>query len=386
MHRLDLETSGVLLLAKHKRAASDLQAQFENREVKKTYLALCAVVEEVEKRTEEVTSASESKRKTSPGEVRVVDAAIGSVAASRGSDAANAKNCVRAVLPADRRGEGKPATTRYQALSTSAGAPTEASMSARSFGGDGGDDGSNADDPRLVRVVGAALVLARPVTGRTHRSASTSRTRGFPSSATSSTASPRRSSRGVSRRRRRARARARIIPGTATGIPRGSRGHLACVSHVVPRAFARLRRRRGGGGSGASPPPFGSGGARLRSGGDGDGDGDPGDPGDGPPRGRDPGDGDPGDRDPGDGDSSSSLLRLASDWSARGRTALHAWNLRTRHPSTSAPLRLATDPPEDFAALAEALGLNVEGVLMGEDAEEWAARAGGGGGGGGEGE
>ena len=104
---------------------------------------------------------------------------------------------------------------------------------------------------------------------------------------------------------------------------------------------------------------------RRRAFGDGDGDGD----------------GDPGD--PGDGDSSSSLLRLASDWSARGRTALHAWNLRTRHPSTSAPLRLATDPPEDFAALAEALGLNVEGVLMGEDAEEWAARAGGGGGGGG---
>ncbi|MEL0020862.1 MAG: hypothetical protein VW709_13395, partial [Rickettsiales bacterium] len=72
-----------------------------------------AVVEEVEKRTEEVTSASESKRKTFPGEVRVVDAAIGSVAASRGSDAANAKNCVRAVRPAYRRGEGKPATTRY---------------------------------------------------------------------------------------------------------------------------------------------------------------------------------------------------------------------------------------------------------------------------------
>ena len=170
VHRLDLETSGVLLLAKHKRAASDLQAQFENREVKKTYLTLCAVVEAVEKRTEEVTSASESKRKkTSPGEVRVVDAAIGSVAASRGSDAANAKNCVRAVLPADRRGEGKPATTRYQALSTSAGAPTEASMSARSFGDDDGSNGSNADDPRLVRVVGAALVLARPVTGRTHQ-------------------------------------------------------------------------------------------------------------------------------------------------------------------------------------------------------------------------
>jgi len=375
VHRLDLETSGVLLLAKHKRAASDLQAQFENREVKKTYLALCAVVEEVEKRTEEVTSASESKRKTFPGEVRVVDAAIGSVAASRGSDAANAKNCVRAVLPADRRGEGKPATTRYQALSTSAGAPTEASMSARSFGDDG-DDGSNADDPRLVRVVGAALVLARPVTGRTHQVRLHLAHAGLPIIGDELYGVPAEIvARSIETKKTRARGDGdhprdgdgdHPGDGDPGGGDPGDTSRASRTSSRGVRAASEAARRRRVWGLASAVRE-----RRRRAFGDGDGDGDPGDP----------GDGDPGDGDPGDGDSSSSLLRLASDWSARGRTALHAWNLRTRHPSTSAPLRLATDPPDDFAALAEALGLNVEGVLMGEDAEEWAARAGGGGGG-----
>lgn len=40
VHRLDKETSGVLLIAKTKEAFEKLQAQFKNREVKKTYTAL----------------------------------------------------------------------------------------------------------------------------------------------------------------------------------------------------------------------------------------------------------------------------------------------------------------------------------------------------------
>ena len=39
-HRLDLDTSGVMVLAKDPEAAKDLMAQFEAREVKKSYLAL----------------------------------------------------------------------------------------------------------------------------------------------------------------------------------------------------------------------------------------------------------------------------------------------------------------------------------------------------------
>jgi 23S rRNA-/tRNA-specific pseudouridylate synthase len=39
VHRLDLETSGLLLLAKDKKSASKLQGEFENRKVQKTYLA-----------------------------------------------------------------------------------------------------------------------------------------------------------------------------------------------------------------------------------------------------------------------------------------------------------------------------------------------------------
>tara|TARA_B110000046_G_C12961640_1_gene384832 strand:+ start:41 stop:715 length:675 start_codon:yes stop_codon:yes gene_type:complete len=40
VHRLDRQTSGVLLLAKNKNICSVLQKQFEKRQVKKTYLAL----------------------------------------------------------------------------------------------------------------------------------------------------------------------------------------------------------------------------------------------------------------------------------------------------------------------------------------------------------
>ncbi len=40
VHRLDKETSGVLVVARNERALRSLQAQFKNREVRKTYLAL----------------------------------------------------------------------------------------------------------------------------------------------------------------------------------------------------------------------------------------------------------------------------------------------------------------------------------------------------------
>jgi 23S rRNA pseudouridine1911/1915/1917 synthase len=40
VHRIDKETSGILLIAKNPESFSDLQRQFKDREVKKTYLAL----------------------------------------------------------------------------------------------------------------------------------------------------------------------------------------------------------------------------------------------------------------------------------------------------------------------------------------------------------
>ncbi|KKS21630.1 MAG: Pseudouridine synthase, partial [Microgenomates group bacterium GW2011_GWC1_41_8] len=40
VHRLDKETSGVLIVAKNQLAYNNLQGQFKNRQVKKTYTAL----------------------------------------------------------------------------------------------------------------------------------------------------------------------------------------------------------------------------------------------------------------------------------------------------------------------------------------------------------
>lgn len=42
VHRIDRDTSGLLLVAKHEQAAQDLEAHFENRNVEKIYLALVA--------------------------------------------------------------------------------------------------------------------------------------------------------------------------------------------------------------------------------------------------------------------------------------------------------------------------------------------------------
>lgn len=41
VHRIDKETSGVLLVAKDKETFAALQAQFKNQEVEKTYISLC---------------------------------------------------------------------------------------------------------------------------------------------------------------------------------------------------------------------------------------------------------------------------------------------------------------------------------------------------------
>jgi len=41
VHRLDKETSGILVLAKNEKSFTVLQAQFKNREVKKVYITLC---------------------------------------------------------------------------------------------------------------------------------------------------------------------------------------------------------------------------------------------------------------------------------------------------------------------------------------------------------
>jgi 23S rRNA-/tRNA-specific pseudouridylate synthase len=170
-HRLDRGTSGVLLLAKDKKSAGALQAEFETRRARKTYLAVCAILEE-EDDASEGSSETRDNRETidddddadaaadaddadaadvrflSSGASGVVTAAIGDapMGTSYDADADDGGRCVRAVTP-----DGKPAATEYQALSARVGEPVPSSQK------------------KQRRVVGAALVLARPLTGRTHQ-------------------------------------------------------------------------------------------------------------------------------------------------------------------------------------------------------------------------
>ena len=310
VHRLDLETSGVLLLAKDKHSASTLQSEFETRGVRKTYLAVCAVL--AEDAVEKDAEIERKREEAIPGEVRVVRAAIGD--AEPGTSSGNSSDggrCIRAVTP-----EGKPATTEYQAISTRAARRTRASPPAGLAGSARNPDVSRA--PRTI--VGAALVLARPLTGRTHQ--------------------------------------VRLHLAHA-GLPIVGDALYGVSAEDVADAIAA----RGEGSEGADGDEDGAEGAdssrasreaaarrRVLT---------------RPGR-------------PGSGGSGADAVAPARAFGAAGRMALHAWNLSATHPARGTPMRFAVDMPEDMSALARALGLSVESVTLGSAASA-AATAGGGG-------
>ena len=65
VHRLDMATSGLLLVAKTKEAHRHLQAQFENRSIKKRYIALLdGAIAETEETTTQVTEATRTIKTT----------------------------------------------------------------------------------------------------------------------------------------------------------------------------------------------------------------------------------------------------------------------------------------------------------------------------------
>ena len=158
MHRLDLETSGVLLLAKDKASATSLQKEFEGRRVQKTYLAVCAVMEDRLHKSVDEDEDDALNDFDGGGEVRVVNAAIGDPAepGALGGGQDDGGRCIRAVTP-----DGKPASTEYPVLSLRVGDPGDDPEDGGGGGGGGGKNGK--------RAWGAALVLARPLTGRTHQ-------------------------------------------------------------------------------------------------------------------------------------------------------------------------------------------------------------------------
>ena len=350
VHRLDLETSGVLLLAKDKRVASELQASFEAREVRKTYLAVCAVLEDAEAHrataTRRVDSEADVDANTEadvdgeadgdelgvfdesdldddddedpdedlndddldeldePGVVRVVNAAIGDPepGTRRSAAADDGGRCVRAVAA-----DGKPARTEYQCLSSRLGVPTEVTM---------------PDGVTTRTVVGTALVLARPLTGQTHQVRLHLAHAGFPivgdglygvdyaSVAASIGAFRQTGAGGMTREEREAAARRRLLfasssPSSSGALSSGVKpvsnvSDVSDVSHVsddVPSPCARL--------------------------------------------------------------------------------ALHAWNVHVLHPRALVPLRLCVDMPRDMTDLARALGLSASAVTLGPVASGASRTAGG---------
>lgn len=129
VHRLDKETSGVVLIAKTSAAHRALQAQFKARAVKKLYLALC---------------------------VGAVQPARGIINKPIGRDPSNRKRMAVVV-------DGRAAITEYYVADVFAAGGRAVELP--------GDDSAGASPVTVTLPKGAvyALVRARPATGRTHQ-------------------------------------------------------------------------------------------------------------------------------------------------------------------------------------------------------------------------
>ena len=380
-HRLDRGTSGVLLLAKDKKSATALQAEFEQRRARKTYLAVCAVLEEEEEGDKgyddaedddaEDDDAEDDERafdaRFREGAAGVVTAAIGDAAPGAYADGGDdGGRCVRAVTP-----DGKPAATEYQALSARLGDPVFERL----------EENEGATKPRRNRrrrVAGAALVLARPLTGRTHQVRLHLAHAGFPivgdelygvraEDVLASLEARREKSRAARRdavaamqTKQAAFSESNTSESNVSGADRaadragfdpagsgsGSREDGLAAREAAARRLVLSRPR-------ASSAPDGSaagvGAAIAKTNASSESSPNP--------------------------DSNPNPGRLAF---FDGRTALHAWHLETTHPSDGRVLRLATDMPEDMQRLCAAFGLSHEPVTLGAPETSRAAAVAGG--------
>lgn len=136
VHRLDMATSGLLLVAKTKKVHQDLQAQFTNRSIKKRYVAvLDGVIMKTEKITEPIAKETESIKKTENTERIELPLCL------------NSLDRPRQMVS---REYGKEAITEYQIISESAKII--------------GESEKNINEPKRY-----TRIAFYPLTGRTHQ-------------------------------------------------------------------------------------------------------------------------------------------------------------------------------------------------------------------------
>ena len=157
VHRLDMATSGLLLVAKTKEVHRDLQAQFANRSIKKRYVAVLdgvIVQTEKEKETKPIAEETVSTKKTAKAE------RTGNTGRIELPLCLNPLDRPRQMVSSE---HGKEAITEYQIISESERITSESENTFNESNRIDESERSINESRKYTRII------FYPLTGRTHQ-------------------------------------------------------------------------------------------------------------------------------------------------------------------------------------------------------------------------
>lgn len=179
VHRLDMATSGLLLVAKTKEVHQHLQAQFANRSIKKRYVAvLDGVLETVStEKTEKAESTKFALERTELRPEKTEKVEKEKVEKSKKTESTGRIELPLCLNPLDRprqmvsREHGKEAITEYRIIGEFKRIINESESTVNDFESTVNDFGSTINDPKSIVSESKknTWIVFYPLTGRTHQ-------------------------------------------------------------------------------------------------------------------------------------------------------------------------------------------------------------------------
>jgi 23S rRNA pseudouridine1911/1915/1917 synthase len=152
LHRLDMDTSGVLMFAKDKSIVEHMAAQFRHRTAQKTYLAICVGIPQVKQGEESIEIRAPIGRHPDPEQL------IARVTYPEQQEVEDAEDRISSDDDGESQADGvQSAWTTIRVLSTSPDFDLKSAKPGLLFAG------------KVQDIRGCALVACSPHTGRTHQ-------------------------------------------------------------------------------------------------------------------------------------------------------------------------------------------------------------------------